>query len=576
MGLGEASVPVIVVGGGPVGLMLALDLARYRVPSVVVNTGETHRVFPKGNTHNARTMEHYRRLGLAERVRAVGLGSGHATDVGYFTRLNGYELARLPMPSSREKLAAVGCDGAAGQVPEPIHRANQMYVEAIMLEFARRVPGIELRYGWRCVDFADEGDLVRAVVEHGADGRREALRGQYLVGCDGGQSFVRRRLGIRYEGEASLDQPFYGGAMVSTHLRAPGLLDDLAHAPCWMYWTVNRDCRTQLITLDGAGEYTLQTKLPAGERVPCPQDAVALVRRSVGADVDVEVLGQGTWTAGQALVAETYCAGRVLLCGDAAHLFTPTGGFGMNTGIDDAANLAWKLAAVAKGWGGSGLLDTYELERRPIAVRNTSAAHRLARSVGEVPVAAEIEDDSDAGAAARRAASAYLSTFGEEFASIGIQLGARYDGSPIIASDGTPPPDDPAVYRPSACPGGRTPHLWLGSGRSLFDALGPCFTLLCLHAPDERAHRLRVAAVRRAVPLKLVAITVPEARELYGRDYAVVRPDQHVAWRGDRVPDEADDLLDRLTGVHDPSIAGVTKNAPRPAAATASSTNHGR
>ena len=151
-------------------------------------------------------------------------------------------------------------------------------------------------------------------------------------------------------------------------------------APCWMYWTVNRDCRTQLITLDGAGEYMLQTKLPAGERVPRPQDAVALVQRSVGTDTDVEVLGQGTWTAGQALVAETYRAGRVLLCGDAAHLFTPTGGFGMNTGIDDAANLAWKLAAVAKRWGGTGLLDTYEFERRPIAVRNTSAAHRLAAS----------------------------------------------------------------------------------------------------------------------------------------------------------------------------------------------------
>jgi 2-polyprenyl-6-methoxyphenol hydroxylase-like FAD-dependent oxidoreductase len=212
----EQRVPVVVVGGGPVGLMVALDLARHGVRSVLVNSGEAHRVFPKGNTHNARTMEHYRRLGLAGRVRAVGLPPGHATDVGYFTRLNGYELARIPMPSAREKLAAVGCDGAADQVPEPIHRANQMYVEAILLEHARGVPAIELRYGWRCVEFDDDGDTVRVVVERDADGRREELRGRYLVGCDGGQSFVRRRLGIRYEGEASLDQPFFGGAMVST------------------------------------------------------------------------------------------------------------------------------------------------------------------------------------------------------------------------------------------------------------------------------------------------------------------------------------------------------------------------
>jgi 2-polyprenyl-6-methoxyphenol hydroxylase-like FAD-dependent oxidoreductase len=549
-----SSFPVVVVGGGPVGLMLALDLARHRVRSVVVNTGEAHRVFPKGNTHNARTMEHYRRLGLAERVRELGLPDGHATDVGYFTRLAGYELGRIRMPSSGEKLAAVGRDGATDQVPEPLHRANQMYVEAMLLEHARGVPGIELRYGCRCVEFADEGDGVRVVVEHGDDGRHEELRGEYLVGCDGGQSFVRHGLGIRYEGEGSLDQPFFGGTMVSTYLSAPGLLDHLAHAPCWMYWTVNPDCRTQLITLDGEGQYMLQTKLAPGEPVPRPEDAVALVQRSVGVEIAVEVHGQGSWTGGQALVAESYGAGRVMLCGDAAHLFTPTGGFGMNTGIDDAANLAWKLAAVMQRWGGPGLLASYELERRPIAVRNTTAAHRFARSLGTVPVTAEMEQDSEAGAAARRAASDYLATFGEEFASLGIQLGARYDGSPLIASDGTAPPaDDPAVYTPSACPGGRAPHLWLGSGRSLFDELGPDFTLLRLRAEGDDARRLAAAARLRGIPLSLVAIDLADARELYGRDYALVRPDQHVGWRGDHVPDDAEALLDRLTGMREPS-----------------------
>jgi 2-polyprenyl-6-methoxyphenol hydroxylase-like FAD-dependent oxidoreductase len=544
----RASAPVVVVGGGPVGLVLALDLARHGVRSVVLNTGETHRRFPKGNTHNARTMEHYRRLGLAERVRAVGLPPDHATDVGYFTRLNGYELARLPMPSSADKLATMGREGATDQVPEPVHRANQMYVEAILLEHARAVAAIDLRYGSRCVDFADEGDAVRVVVER-ADGKREDLRARYLVGCDGGQSFVRHALGIRHAGEASLDQPFYGGAMAATHLRAPGLREQLAHPPCWMYWTVNPDARTQLTSLDGADEYVLQTRLSSPTALPRPEEVVAVVQRAVGAAVGVEVLGQGSWTAGQALVAERYRAGRVLLCGDAAHLFTPTGGFGMNTGIDDAANLAWKLAAVVQGWGGPGLLDSYELERRPIAVRNTTASQRLARNIGEVPVAAELEHASAAGAAARREASAYLATFGEEFASIGIQLGARYDGSPLIAADGTAPPaDDAAVYTPSACPGGRTPHVWLGPGRSLFDALGRGFTLLCLGAPGDDARRLGLAARRRGVPLVATIVAGTEARELYGRDYALVRPDQHVAWRGDRIPDDAGGLLDRLTG----------------------------
>jgi hypothetical protein len=392
------------------------------------------------------------------------------------------------------------------------------------------------------------------VVEDGAGAGSEELQCQYLVGCDGGQSFVRHRLGIGFEGEGSLDQQFFGGSMTSTHLRAPGVAEHLVHAPCWMYWTVSPECPMQLITLDGQGEYVLQTKRGPRDRESRPEDAVALLRRGVGADIDVEVLGQGSWTAGRALVAERYGRGRVLLCGDAAHLFTPTGGFGMNTGIDDAANLAWKLAAVVAGWGGSGLLDSYELERRPIAVRNTAAAHRFARSVGNLYAVADLEADSEIGAAARREALAYLSTFGEQFAALGVQLGARYDASPVIVSDGTDPPaDDLAIYTPSACPGGRAPHLWLASGRSLFDLLGRGFTLLCLRGRGDDAHRLVAAASQRGVPVTLADLTKPEARELYGRKYALVRPDQHVAWRGDRLPDHADPLLDQLTGARDPS-----------------------
>jgi FAD binding domain len=320
-----------------------------------------------------------------------------------------------------------------------------------------------------------------------------------------------------------------------------------------MYWTVSPECPMQLITLDGQGEYVLQTKRGPRDREPRPEDAVALIQRSIGANIAVEVLGQGSWTAGRALVAECYRRGRVLLCGDAAHLFTPTGGFGMNTGIDDAANLAWKLAAVVAGWGGSELIDSYELERRPIAARNTAAAHRFARSVGNLYAAADLEADSETGAAARGEALAYLSTFGEQFAALGVQLGARYDASPVILSDGTDPPgDELAIYAPSACPGGRTPHLWLASGRSLFDILGRGFTLLCLRGRGENAHRLLAAASQRGLPLTLADLTEPEARELYGRDYALVRPDQHVAWRGDRLPDHADALIDQLTGAPDP------------------------
>ncbi len=542
-------VPVVIVGGGPVGLVLAIDLAQRGVATTVLESSPTPRSFPKGNTHNARTMEHYRRLGLADRIRQVGLPADYPTDVGYFTTLNGFELARIRMPSSHEKLERAHDPGSLDQAPEPIHRANQMYVEAILFERAKSLSPIDLLYGWQCAGFSSADDGVRVQAEHVETGERTELRCDYLAGCDGGQSLVRRSLGIRYEGESTLDQPFFGGPMVSTHVRIPRLYERVAAAPCWQYWIVNPGCRTLLYALNGADEFLLQTRPDASEHERLDETATRLVRRSAGCDLDVEILGHGTWTAGQALVAESFGGGRVFLCGDSAHLFTPTGGFGMNTGIDDAANLAWKLAASVHGWGGPSLLASYETERKPVAIRNTNAAHRLARNVGEVPVSHAMEDDTEAGAAARAEASAFLSTFGEEFASLGIQLGARYDGSPLVASDGTSPPnDDPAVYVPTACPGGRSPHFRLAGGQSLFDRLGAGFTLLCFGAVVDDARRLQASARERGVPLALLPVDVAGARELYERDRALVRPDQHVAWRGDRVPEDTGALLDRVTG----------------------------
>jgi hypothetical protein len=238
----------------------------------------------------------------------------------------------------------------------------------------------------------------------------------------------------------------------------------------------------------------------------------------------------------------------VWLAGDAVHLFTPTGGFGMNTGIDDVANLGWKLAAMVQGWGGPGLLATYATERRPIAFRNTGMAKQFSRSVGEVTAPAEMLEDTAAGAAARAQAGAVLDAFGEEFASIGIQLGARYDGSPIIVPDGAaPPPDDPTRYSPTACPGGRAPHLFMPDRSSLFDHFGPGFTLLRLHG-DHDAGPLAAAAQARKIPFTTVSVAVSEGRDLYECDLALIRPDQHVAWRGNDIPADCDALLARVTG----------------------------
>jgi FAD binding domain len=242
-----------------------------------------------------------------------------------------------------------------------------------------------------------------------------------------------------------------------------------------------------------------------------------------------------------------------MLAGDSVHLFTPTGGFGMNTGIDDAANLSWKLAAMVQGWGGADLVATYEPERRPIAVRNTTAARLLAIAIGEMPAGPTLDEDSPAGAAERRQLGGFLqSTLGEEFASLGVQLGARYDGSAIIVADGAPPADDPITYVPSSVPGGRAPHFWLDQGRgigsSLYDRLGLGFTLLCLGKEAGDARALVEAARARGIPLAILRIADDEARALYERDFALIRPDQHVAWRGNALPDAPDRLLARVTG----------------------------
>jgi hypothetical protein len=285
------------------------------------------------------------------------------------------------------------------------------------------------------------------------------------------------------------------------------------------------------------------------------------VQRSIGAGIPVDVLGQYPWSAGQALVAERYKAGRIMIAGDAAHLFTPTGGFGMNTGIDDSSNLAWKLAAVLQGWGGPKLLATYETERKPIGYRNTGASRKYASLMHDAVVPPDVEADGPLGDAARRAASEISYVRKNHFVrpehtdGVGVQLGARYDGSPIVIADGEPPadrfPETYDEYIPTGVPGGRAPHLWLDDeramGSSLFDRFGRGFTLLRLD-PSAQTAALEHAAEARKIPLTVLDVEIPEALTLYGRPLVLIRPDQYIAWRGDQLPEDVDALLARITG----------------------------
>ncbi len=545
----QTNAPVIIVGGGPVGMMLAMNLDALGVRSVIVNTHPRPQWHPKGGTHNSRTMEHYRRLGIASRIRDLGLPPEHPGDVVYMTRLSGWELQRIRMPSEAEKRRAVRNAGPVDQVPEPLLRCNQMHVEAFLFGHIGTLPNVVNRFGWHCQSWSQDADGVSAEIEEVESGRRETWRGRYLIGCDGGPSLVRRSLGIHYTGEQPEKQAYLGGGMVSTYLKVPDLHARVVGGKkSWQYWTVNKDIRSNTLCIDGDAEFLFNTRLRADEQKPDERYIAQAFLASLGVDLPFEAIRHSTWVAGQALVAERFHQGRAVLAGDAVHLFTPTGGFGMNTGVDDAANLGWKLAALVSGWGGPGLIDSYAIERRPIALRNTAAAKRLARNVGAVPIGDDIERDTPEGAEARRLASEFLSGFGQEFGSLGIQIGARYDGSPIVAGDGEQPPhDDPEIYVPSSVPGGRAPHLFMPDGSSLFDHFGRGFTLLSFSDAAPVA-ALEQAARARGVPFKTLRIGHAPGRDLYRHDFALIRPDQHVAWRGNRLPDDCDGLIRRVTG----------------------------
>lgn len=530
--------PVLIVGGGPVGLALAGELGWRGIACTLVEEGDGVIVTPKMNEVNVRTMEFCRRWGIADAVHACPFPPDYPLDVAFVTSLAGYELGRMPRsPRMSEEPEA--------HSPVRLQVCSQMWFDPILQRFTRTFPHVRLWYRTRLESFAALENGVSAAVVDLESGQRRQIEAHYLVGCDGANSMVRRSLGIGLDGKTL-------GYPVHLYFRAPNLLKICGRKPTTFFVTVDRGgVWSNVRVIDPVNAMWRLMVLDAGSLFDAEKvDREAYLRRAVGRALEVEWLGTSAWTR-RSVVSERYAKGRVFLAGDAVHQLSPTGALGMNTGIGDAVDLGWKLTAVLAGWGGTNLLASYELERRPIGLRNVGMAAEFYRDHHKADDAlAFIEDDSTAGAEVRRRmGEALVRDVGRMFRTIGLQIGYRYENSPICIPDGTPAyPDDPEVFVPSARPGSRAPHVWLGENRSILDLYGGGFVLLRLgeNAPD--GSHLEAAAAQRRVPLKTVTITHRDAIRIYEKQLVLVRPDGHVAWRGDAIPRDAMGIVDRVRG----------------------------
>jgi 2-polyprenyl-6-methoxyphenol hydroxylase-like FAD-dependent oxidoreductase len=558
--MSERSPSVLIVGGGPAGLVLAIELGRRGIPCTLLEQNPRPPDFPKANSTTSRTMEHYRRLGVVEDIRVLGLPDDFAQDTSYHTRLSTFELARFHLPSRAEALRTRHRGDPRWPTPEPIHRAQQMLIEPVLKRHAERHAGVDLRFGWRVELVEQDDDAVRMRARELATGRVAEFSADYAVGCDGPRSLVRDAIGARLEGVGSEDRDFMGGRMLAVHLDAPGFYDNLNVKRSWQYWLMNPERFAVIASIDGDRRFVFHAQLPRGHKGSM-DFARESIRLAAGCDFPFEILGIAEWTAGFTLVADRYSKGRIFIAGDAAHLFTPTAGLGYNTSVDDVCNLGWKLAAVCQGWGSPQLLASYEIERRPIAERNTRFARSIANFYKTLGVTPMLEEDSAAGELVRAEfGKRCLALSTREFDAPGIHLGIHYHRSPIVADElGEPPPEDSTTYVPEARPGARAPHTWLNDTEALFDRLGRDFTLLKLSAGrDTRAFER--AAQARGMPLTVLELARDEVRRIYEADLALIRPDHHVAWRGDNVPLDADALLARLVGEGTSSLVSAGKS----------------
>lgn len=518
---------VVIAGAGPVGLTLAIDLGRRGVRALLLERDPTTKPYPKMDRSNARTMEMYRRIGIVDRVRELGYPPDIPMDVFVVNRLCDPPLTRLAYPSVGEYREMIA-ERNDGTLPlEPYQLVSQNDLEPLLVDVARETRNVSVRFGCELVAF-DQDEHGVTVHTRSRDAKDEHVRGAYLVGTDGGTSTVRKQLGIELSGRGGITE------LTQVIFGSDDLFDEIPIGK-GRHYNFTGDRVLSLVVQGSRREFTAHTSLPLDA------DFESEIRQVVGFPFEMDIRHVIRWRQ-HLLVADRFRDGRVFLAGDAVHLVIPTGGLGMNSGVGDAFDLSWKLAGTLAGWGGTGLLDSYEEERRPVALRNVEASGWAAEGVPiwRALVRPGIADDTPEGEAVRAevAASAKVN-HARMHGMVGVEMGYTYADSRLVAEEpGNVADWEISSYTPHTRPGVRLPHVWLSDGTAVQDVLGDDYTLLDLSG-DVDASPFAEAFESLGAPFASVHVDEPHVRDVYGCRLLLLRPDLHVAWRGDDLPDAA-------------------------------------
>ena len=532
----KIEVPVLIIGGGPVGLACAIELSWQGVECLLIEQRDGSISHPKMNQVSVRTTEFCRRWGISQKVRDSSIPEDFPRSIRFVTSTSGYQLAHYDFPSRKDEPCI--------HSPEAMQRCSQIYFDPILRDHARSIGGANFAYSHRLVSFEQDKNRVIAKIVSLETGAVTKVRADYMVACDGADSLVRNELGIKLQGDMSMN------FNVNAFFRTTDHEVLFKHGRAVMQWIIDENgVWADIVSINGDDLWRFSLMRVLRAQIPTKREICKYLFKAAGCRIEHEILSILPWER-RRVVAEKFQVGRVLLCGDAVHQLSPTGGFGMNTGIQEAVDAAWKIAAVIMGWGGQRLVDSYDMERRPVAWNIVNEAARNYDQFAKLPTNTGIVLADEGSQKLRDAIgqAIYNEKFDREYDMEGVPLGYCYEESPIILADGTQArPFEVMKYHPTARPGHRAPHAWLDDGRSILDLYGRGFTLLCFDSTVDTSSIVE-SALKRRMPMAIESIDNEEIFALYGRKLVLVRPDGHVAWRNDSPPEDAGNLIDKLRG----------------------------